>query len=116
MEKKLNEKEMQEFVNENKLIVPKNQKAKFDSMPLDKQVVKIKFYQDMVRMKEDAREKNRLINRVKDLFDKRHATVDEVKEIVIYCNDFINNARDREIASIDERIRELEAMKAQLTY
>lgn len=111
MEKKLNEKEMQEFINENKLIVPKNQKVKFDSMPLDKQYAKIKFYQDMVRMKEDAREKNRLINRVKDLFDKRHATVDEVKEIVIYCNDFIESFKEKELERLDAEIAKLEAMK-----
>ena len=110
-----NENEAQQFVTENINVVPRNQQSKFNAMTLEQKYAKIKFYIDMQKLREDAREKNKLINRVKDLFDKRHATVDEVREVMNYCNDFINTARDREIAAIDEEIAKLQAMKTQLT-
>lgn len=114
MEKKLNENEMQEFVNENKLIVPKNQKAKFETLSLEKQVSKLKFYQDMIKMKADAMEKNRIINRVKDIFDKRHATVSDANDVIEFCQEFINNFKQKRLDEIDEKIKELQLMKESL--
>lgn len=114
MEKKLNEKEMQEFVNENKLIVPKNQKTKFETLSLEKQVSKLKFYQDMIKLKADAMEKNRIINRVKDIFDKRHATVSDAKDVIEFCQEFINNFKQKRLDEIDEKIKELQLMKESL--
>lgn len=109
-----NESEMQQFVEANLNMVPRNQQSKFNAMTLEQKYDKIKFYIDMQKLREDAREKNKLINRVKDLFDKRHATVEDAKEILNYCNEFITSAKDREIAVIDEQIRKLEEQKKQL--
>ena len=110
----MSEHEMVEFVNMYSNIVPKNQIKKFNGLELKEKVAKIKFYQDIIKMKEDAREKNKLINRVKDLFDKRHATVDEVREVMNYCNEFIESFKEREIERLDAEIAKLQAMKQSL--
>ena len=49
--------QMEQFVKDNISIVPKNQTKKFESLKLEQKVSKIRFYIDIQKMKEDAREK-----------------------------------------------------------
>ena len=114
MEKNINEKELQQFVDENINIVPKNQMKKFEAMPLKDKAAKIRFYQDIQKLKEDAKIKNSVINRVKEVFDKRHATVDDAKEVLDFCNEFISSFKQREIEKIDAEIQRLQEMKSSL--
>lgn len=113
-EVKMTEAEMQELINANLCIVPKNQRKKFDAMTMEQQAAKIKFYQDITRMRAEAREKNSIKNRVAELFDKRHATVNDAKQVMEFAKEFINNFRAREIARLDEQIRQLEMKKQSL--
>ena len=55
----MNIKEQEQFVKENKLIVPKNQVKKFEALSLDAQVAKIEFYKDMIKLRTEATEDNR---------------------------------------------------------
>lgn len=100
-----------QFINENIHMVPKNQMKKFQTLDIDGQVDKIQFYFDMQKMKDEWKEKNRMVNRVKDLFEKRHGTVEDAKDIMRYMQDFIDTAKEREIAEIDRQIAELEERK-----
>lgn len=100
-----------QFINENIHMVPKNQMKKFQTLDIDSQVDKIQFYFDMQKMKDEWKEKNRMVNRVKDLFEKRHGTVEDAKDVMRYMQDFIDTAKEREIAEIDRQIAELEERK-----
>lgn len=105
---------MEAIVEDNISIVPKNKRKKFDSLSLQHKVAKIQFYHDMAKMKEDARIKNSVLNRVQELFDKRHATIDDARDVLKFCNEFIDGYKLREIAKIDEEIARLEQMKQSL--
>lgn len=105
---------MEAIVEDNISIVPKNKRKKFDSLSLQHKVAKIQFYHDMAKMKEDARVKNSVLNRVRELFDKRHATIDDARDVLKFCNEFIDGYKLREIAKIDEEIARLEQMKQSL--
>ena len=105
---------MEAIVEDNISIVPKNKRKKFDSLSLQHKVAKIQFYHDMAKMKEDARIKNSVLNRVRELFDKRHATIVDARDVLKFCNEFIDGYKLREIAKIDEEIARLEQMKQSL--
>lgn len=105
---------MEAIVEDNISIVPKNKRKKFDSLSLQHKVAKIQFYHDMAKMKEDARIKNSIPYRVKELFEKRHATIDDARDVLKFCNEFIDGYKLREIAKIDEEIARLEQMKQTL--
>lgn len=103
-----------QFINENIHMVPKNQMKKFQTLDIDGQVAKIQFYIDMKKMKEEWIEKNRMVNKVKDLFDKRHGTVEDAKDCMRFLQDFIDGAKQREIEKLDEEIAKLQRMKESL--
>ena len=105
---------LQAIVDDNKHIVPRSQLKKFEAMSLKEQAAKIQFYYDVQKMKEDARIKNSIINKVKELFDKRHATVDDAKEVIKFAQEFVDNFRQHQIEEIDKQIAELEQMKESL--
>ena len=103
-----------QFINENIHMVPKNQMKKFQTLDIDGQVDKIQFYFDMQKMKDEWKEKNRMVNRVKDLFEKRHGTVEDALDVQKFCNEFIDSFKQRQIADIDRQIAELEERKLNL--
>ena len=105
---------MAAVVEDNISIVPKNQRKKFDSLSLQHKVAKIQFYHDMAKMKEDARIKNSIPYRVKELFDKRHATIDDATEVIKFAQEYVDSFKQRQIEDIDRQIAELEEMKLKL--
>ena len=105
---------MEAIVEDNISIVPKNKRKKFDSLSLQHKVAKIQFYHDMAKMKEDARIKNSIPYRVKELFDKRHATIDDATEVIKFAQEFVDSFKQRQIEDIDRQIAELEEMKQSL--
>lgn len=111
----MSEEQMQQYVDENLHMVPKNQQKRFDSLSLESKVAKIRFYYDMKKMREDARIKNSVVNRVREIFDKRHASIDDANDVLKFCNEFIDGYKLREIAKLDEEIARLEQMKQSLS-
>ena len=105
---------MEAIVEDNISIVPKNKRKKFDSLSLQHKVAKIQFYHDMAKMKEDARIKNSISYRVKELFDKRHATIDDATEVIKFAQEYVDSFKQRQIDDIDRQIAELEEMKLKL--
>lgn len=110
----MDEQQMQQYVDENLHMVPKNQQKRFDSLSLEGKVAKIRFYYDMEKMREEARIKNSVLNRVKEVFEKRHATIDDAKEVLNFTQEFIDNFKQRQIEDIDKQIQELEELKQQI--
>lgn len=105
---------MEAIIDDNISIVPKNQRKKFDALTLEQKAKKIQFYIDMEQLRADARIKNSIINKVKELFDKRRATVDDAKEVIKFAQEFVDNFRQHQIEEIDKQIAELEQMKESL--
>ena len=110
----MDEETMQTIVDDNIEIVPKCQRKKFNTLSLEAKVAKIKFYQDIAVMREEAKIKNSVVNRVKEVFEKRHATVEDAKQVLKYVQEFIDNYRMMKIAELDKQISELEAIKEAL--
>lgn len=107
MEKKTKEM-MEQFIAENINRVPRNQSKKFESMTIEQKVERIQFYIDRAKFFEERAEKNKVINQVKEVFNKRHATVEDAQEVRSFCEEFINNFKQMEIDKLDEEIRKLQ--------
>lgn len=110
----MDEQTMQAIIDDNIEIVPKNQRKKFDALSLEAKIAKLQFYQDIATMRAEAKVKNSIPNKVKELFEKRHANVEDAKQVLKYAQEFIDNYRMMQIAELDKQIAELEAMKEAL--
>jgi len=110
----MSEEQMQQFVDEHLNLVPRNQVGKFNELSLERKVGKIQLYIDFAKQREAARERNRIVNRVKELFEKRKASLEEVKDVAKLCEDFISTFKQRQIDEIDAEIRKLQMMKDSL--
>lgn len=106
--------EMQQYITENESIIPASQKKKYNALDDAAKVAKIKFYYDIKRMKEDAKIKNSVPNKVRELFEHRHGTVEDAKAVMKYCQEFIDGFKQREIEKLDAEIRKLQLMKESL--
>ena len=106
--------QMEQFVKDNIAIVPKNQTKKFESLKLEQKVSKIRFYIDIQKMKEDAREKNKLENKVKDLFVRRKATTEDVLRVIEFCKQYIETSKVDEMNKLQAEIDRLTDLKRAL--
>lgn len=104
----------QAVIDDNMHLVPKGQLKKFNELSLDEKIKKIEFYQDIQRIKEDARIRNSIKTKVSEMFEKRHGTIDDAKEVLTFCTEFIDNFKQKEIEKIDEQIAILEEQKMAL--
>ena len=102
------------IIEDNLHLVPRNQLKKFQALSLDEKFQKMQYYQDRVTKIEQWRQSASVPNKIKDLFEKRHGTVEDAKTIINWLNEFIDGFREREIARIDEEIARLEEMKQSL--
>ena len=106
--------QMEQFVKENISIVPRNQTKKFESLKLEQKVSKIRLYLDIQKMKEDAREKNKLENKVKDLFVRRKATTEDVLRVIEFCKPYIETSKVDEMNKLQAEIDRLTDLKRAL--
>ena len=112
--KQMTNEEMEQFIAENINLVPANQRKRFATFTIEKKVDRINHY---IRMKElwaDAKEKNKMSNRVKEMMTKRNATIQDALDIINMCKQFISESRKSEIIRLGEEIAKLEEMKKQL--
>ena len=114
VEPQMTNEQMEKFVNENIAVVPRNQKKKFDSLTLEQKVKKIRFYFDIQKMKQDAKEKNKLENRVKELFVRRNATTEDVLRVIEFCKKFIETSKVDEMNKLQAEIDRLSDLKRTL--
>lgn len=103
--------EMQKYITENESIIPACQKKKYNALNDEGKVAKIKFYYDLKKLREDAKIKNSIPNKVKDLFEIKHGTVEDAKSVMRFCQEFIDGFKQREVERIDAEIRKLQLMK-----
>lgn len=112
---KMTKEEMEKFVKDNLSIIPRNCRRKFDELKtIEQKVSKIRFYFDMQKMREEAIEKNKLENRVKDLFIKRRATTEDVVRVIDFCKEYIQTTKQAEIDKLQTEIDRLTHLKQTL--
>ena len=111
VENNMTAEEMQQYIKENESIIPACQKKKYNALDDAGKVAKIKFYYDLKKMREDARIKNSIPNKVKDLFEIKHGTVEDARDVLKFCQEFIDGFKQREVERIDAEIRKLQLMK-----
>lgn len=107
----MSKEQMEQFVNDNITLVPKNQKKKFDTLTLEKKVSKIRFYIDIQKMREDAVEKNKLENKVKELFIRRKVTTEDVLRVIEFCKQYIESSKIEEMKKLQTEIDRLTDLK-----
>ena len=110
----MSDEQMEQFVTEHLSIVPRNWRILFYALPLDKKVSKIHFYIDMQQMRANAMERNKLENRVKELFIKRNATTEEVVKVIEMCKEYIQSTKEQEINKLQDEIERLTHLKLAL--
>lgn len=110
----MSKEQKEKFVNENLSYVPRNCCRKFELLPLDEQVKKIRYYINTQKAKAEMAEKNKLENKVKDLFIKRKATTQDVVRVIEFCKRFIQATKEEEINKLDVEIKRLTSLKQTL--
>lgn len=107
--------QMEQFINENLSVVPRNCRRKFESLiTLEEKVTKIRYFLDAKRLKEEMIEKNRLESKVKELFIKRKATTEDVVRVIDFCKQYIQSTKEDEIKKINIEIQRLSHLKQTL--
>ena len=110
----MNEEEMQAVIEDNMHFVPKNQLKRFESLSIEEKFKKIQQYQDRAVKIEQWKQTNSVLNRVKEVFEKRNGTIQDAKDVIKWCNEFIESFKEREIERLDAEIAKLQAMKQSL--
>lgn len=102
------------IIEDNLHLVPRNQLKKFQALSLDEKFQKMQYYQDRVAKIEQWKQSASVPNKVKELFERRKATVQDAQDVMKFCADFIDTFKLREIARLDDEIHRLELMKESL--
>ena len=113
-ESTMTKEQKEDFINNHKEIVPRNQKNKFENLSIDDKIKKIYFFIDMKKMKEEENKKNKLENKIKDLFIKRKVTTAEVLKVIDFCKQYIEGTKQEEIKKIQLEIERLTNLKSSL--
>lgn len=111
---KMSKEQMEQFINENNFIVPNNRRKQFESLSLEEKVEKINHFIQAKKTREEHLEKNKLENRVKDLFDRRHATTEDVLRVIEFCKKYIESTKEAEINKLQTEIDRLSSLKRTL--
>jgi len=113
-ESTMSNEQMEQFVTEHFGIVPRNWKRKFEVLNIEQKVSKIHYYLDRQEQRTEAIEKNKLENRVKELFDKRKATTEDVVRVIDFCKQYIQATKEQEINKLQSEIERLTHLKQSL--
>lgn len=106
--------EMVEYINSHSDLVPRNRTKMFADLTVEEQYRQIQKWERIKKWKEEAMEANRIVNKLKDLFDRKNGTVEDAKDCMRFLQDFIDGAKQREIDKLDEEIAKLQLMKKSL--
>ena len=106
--------EQAQYINDNIGRVPKNQMKRFMTLSMDEQVNRIKKYIEREQWIAEQKEKSKIVNRVKEMFEKRKASLEDAKEVIDYCTEYINSNKQREMEKLEAEIARLMKMKESL--
>lgn len=106
--------EMKRFIEENINVIPENYVKKFEQLSIERKVSKIKHYLEMQKWREEGIERNSVLFRVKNIFEKRKANKEDAEQVIDFANKFIEGFKKKELERLDAEIAKLNAMKAAL--
>lgn len=113
-QQKMSNEQMELFIKENYPVVPRNCRKKFEPLTLEQKVEKIHYYIESKKQREEYVEKNKLENKVKDLFIRRKATTEDVVRVIEFCQKYIESAKADEIKKLQIEIDRLSSLKRTL--
>lgn len=113
-ENKVQNENLEQFVKEHINSVPRMWKTRFEAFSLEEKVARIKQWEQNRKNIAEYKEKAKLENRVKALFEQKKPSTEEVLKVIEFCKSFIEGIKANEIAKLDEEIQKLTQMKQQL--
>ena len=107
--------QMEQFVNENLGIIPRNCNKKFESLKtIEEKVAKIQYYIDAKKLRDEMTERNKLENKVKQLFIRQKATTEDVVRVIDFCKEYLKSTKEDEISKLQNEIDRLTHLKQTL--
>lgn len=104
--------EMKQFINDNISVIPRYWCKKFESLKtIEEKVSKIQYYIDYQKRKKEYVEKNRLENRVDELFKRRKVSIEDVVRVIDFCKKYIESTKEEEINKLQNEIDRLTQLK-----
>lgn len=111
----MSKEQMEQFINENLSVVPRNCRRKFESLvTVEEKFTKIRYFLDAKKLRDEMVEKNKLESKVKELFIKRKATTEDVVRVIDFCKQYIQSTKEDEIKKINGEIQRLTHLKQTL--
>ncbi len=122
MAKQISLKEMTTIISENITLVSDKTREAFDKLPVEEKYKKIKkliankaFYD---RKKSDvpstAKKGFFFSSKLKDLFDKKGASTEDVDAVIEFCTEYKESLKTRELERLTAEIERLNKMKEEL--
>ena len=108
--------EMKEVINANMELVTDRMKSKFEQMDTEHQYKKILGLIKIKEMRDESIAMNRMAAKVKELFERRGADVQDAQEVIRFCESFIEDCKQSEIARINEEISRLDFLRRKYGY
>lgn len=106
--------ELEQFVQERLGLVPRMWKNRFDSWTLEEKAARLKQWEQNKKNIEEYQKRQTLEYKVKELFEKKKPTTEDVLKVIDFCKSFIEASKAQEIKKLDEEIQKLTKMKSQL--
>lgn len=107
----ITENEMVDFINANIDVVPNRSKDKFATYDLKRQYKKIKWYLKAQEMKNE----NVVVARLRRIFEAKNSDIEDVKCVIEFCNNYMEELRQKQLTDIDREIERLTNLKNQLS-
>lgn len=111
----ISENEMVEFINANINSVPNRSKEKFTTYDIKTQYNKIKWYLKVQEMKNSEKNENVIVARLRRIFEVKNADVEDVKSVIEFCNNYMEEIKQKQLSDIEKEIERLTNLKNQLS-
>ena len=110
----LTEKEMMEFINSNLNLIPKRTVGKFDEYDLNTKYRKMVWWKKNSERKMNEKNENVYVIKVKRILENKSITIEDVIEIINYCNKHIETIKSSKLEEIEKEIQRLNELKETL--
>ena len=107
----VSENEMVKFVTENIAFVPKRSEEVFKTYDLRKQYNKMRWYVKNAKQKEEGKNLNICVVRVKRMFEGKNASVEDVKSVMDFCTQYLEEMKQKQLTDIEREIERLTNLK-----
>ena len=111
----VSEEEMIKFINENITLIPKRSEEVFKTYDLRKQYNIMRWYVKNAKQKEEGKNLNICVVRVKRMFEGKNASVEDVKSVMDFCTQYLEEMKQKQLTDIEREIERLTNLKNELS-